>query len=100
MIRFQRTIRPRNGKTREAIAWAKEIADYLNTRYEVGRVEVYTQRFGRVGAIYWVVDVADMPALETFASYLQQDSGYHNLLNKGNFLYVDGSVEDLVLKLV
>lgn len=100
MIRFQRTVRPRNGKNREAIAWAKEVAEYLNSHYKMGRIEVYTQRFGAVGTIYWVIDVADMPALETFSSYLQQDTAYQTLLNKGNFLYIDGSVEDRILKLV
>lgn len=100
MIRFQRSIRPRNGKNIEAVAWAKEVADYLNTHYTVGQIEVYTERFGNMGAIYWVMDFRDLAALDALSQQLRKDDAYASLIRRGDPLTADGTVHDILLTLV
>ena len=100
MIRFQRSVRPRNGKIPEAVAWAKEVAQYLNERYGVGQVEVYTQRFGPVGTIHWVMDFRDLEALDALSRQLRQDDAYVTLVKRGDCLTVDGTAHDMVLTLM
>lgn len=100
MIRLQRSIRPRNGKNIEAVAWAKEVAEYLNTHYTVGQIEVYTERFGDLGAIHWVMDFRDLNALDSLSQQLRKDDAYNALIRRGDALTVDGSVRDIVLTLM
>ena len=100
MIRFQRSVRPRNGKSPEAVAWAKEVAQYLHDHYPVGHIEVYTQRFGDVGTIYWVMDFRDLTALDALYRQLRQDDVYAALIKRGNCLTIDGTAHDVVLTLI
>ena len=96
MIRFQRSIRSARGRNLEAIEWAKEIAEYVNSKQPNYKVQAFSTRFGELGTLVWQVDLEDLAALDTFQQAIGADQGYWDLIKKGNDLFIEGTTYDSV----
>ena len=100
MIRHQRSGRAKGGKAREGIQFAKEIADFINTRYAPVSVQVYSELFGELNTIYWQTDYEDLAALEEFHAKLTSDPDYLAIISKGTGIFIQGTLHDKLLKSV
>ena len=103
MYRIIRTAQVRGaGRLGEAIAWAKDAAEYVTAQYPLVQVQAFTQRFGTVGAIYWTIDVdsEDLAELDRFLNEVAQDTEYNAKIAeaaKAEF-FIPGSVQDTLLQ--
>ena len=75
MVRFQRSARVKAGRVLDAVKWATEIADYVSAKYPETPVRVFTERYGAIGAIYWVADFPDVATMDEVLSRLLDGSG-------------------------
>jgi predicted TIM-barrel fold metal-dependent hydrolase len=103
MYRLLRTARVRGGgRLGEAIAWARDVAEYVTAQYPLVQVQAFTQRFGTVGAIYWTIDVdsEDLAELDRFLNEVAQDTEYNSKIAEAAKaeLFVPGSVQDTLLQ--
>jgi hypothetical protein len=95
MVRFERSVRTKPGKMGEALAWANEVAKYINDRSPDGNdVLVFNQLFGDVGAVGWFVDTANLNDLNVMMSDLAADEKYWAVVNKGADLLVEATAQD------
>jgi hypothetical protein len=97
MIRFQREARVARGKEQEAVAWAKQISDFLNQKFPEAQVQTFTSRFGSMGRVYWMADLPDLAALDAYQQQIAEDEEYWKLIAKSNDLFIEGSIEDTVV---
>jgi len=100
MIRFQRSARARGSKVLEAIQFAKEVAEYLNTKYAPVSVQVYTELFGDVNTIYWYSDYKDLATIEGINAQILTDQGYWAIVSKATDLFIEGSLHDTLMSSV
>ena len=80
--------------------WAKEVADYINTQYTGVNLSVYTARFGSMNNIYWHADMKDLESLDQWQKQIGTDRGYRELRRKAVDLFVQDSIQDIVLSSV
>jgi len=97
MIRFVRSAKVSRGKLPEAIKWAKEVAEYINTKDPVPTIRVYAGLFGDVNTIFWEAEHKDLASVEAALGKLTADPGYWTAVRKSGELIVDGSVRDSVM---
>ena len=100
MIRYIRSARSMHGRGGEAIKWANEVTDYISAQYKEVKLSVFTARFGSMNNIYWYADVADLATLDRWQKQIGTDQGYRNLRRKAVDLFVQDSVQDMVLSSV
>jgi hypothetical protein len=100
MVRFQRLGRVKNGKYLEAIQWAKEVAEHINTKYSPVSLQVYTETFGDVHAIYWHGDYKDLAFFDSSYAQVLSDQGYWAIVMKGMELFIEGSFRDTLMSAV
>ena len=100
MIRYMRSARSMHGRGGEAIMWANEVTGYINTQYTEVKLSVFTARFGSMNNIYWYADVEDLAALDRWQKQIGADRGYRDLRRKAVDLFVQDSVQDMVLSSV
>ena len=100
MIRYQRSGRAKVGKAWEVIQFAKEIADFVNTKYAPASVQVYSELFGELNTIYWHTDYDDLAALEEIHAKLIADPEYQAIVDKGSDIFIEGSLHDNLMKSV
>ena len=98
MIRFQRSLRAVAGKGREATAWAQEVTDYLNRKFEDTRLQVFTHRFGDINTLTWQADFDSLASLDTFQQAVNRDQDYWKLVDKTDGLFMEDSIHDTVLE--
>ncbi len=98
MVYAQRTAISLLGKRKEAFNWAKEVAKYINEKFNQN-VEVYTQAMGDrpLGTIYWIGKHENLTKLEEFNQKLAADQGYKDLLAKSVDLFVSDSIYDSII---
>ncbi len=48
MIRWQRSIRGSGARSLEAVQWAKEVTDYVNSKQPNYKLQAFSLRFGDV----------------------------------------------------
>ena len=94
MIRWQRSIRIARGKNLEAVQWAQEVTDYVNSKQPNYTTQVFSSRFGEVNMLVWHVDFEDLAALDKFAQFFSTDQGYLELIRKAADFFIEGSVYD------
>ena len=97
MIRYMRSARSIHGRGGEAIKWATEVTNYINTQYAEVKLSVFTSRFGPMNNIYWYADVEDLTALDRWQKQIAVDRGYRELRRKAVDLFVQDSIQDMVL---
>ncbi len=98
MIRFHRSIRSARNQAAGAIAWAKEVTDYLNDKYAGTKVQVFAHRFGDVSTIVWEADFDTLANLDDYQHTLNENEEYWGVVAKSADLFVEGSVDDTVLE--
>ena len=95
MVRWERTVRIKPGKFKEALGWAKEVASYVDTKFpEQNDILVFMQNFGEVGTIQWAVDADDAATLGQNLGQLMGDDDYWAVVNKGADFVVEASGQD------
>ena len=99
-VRVHRTARISDGMIQQAYQFAKEITEYLNSKYTQISVQVYVEAFGAVGTIHWFVDYKDLATVERTTGQLFSDQGYLAILGKAPGLFIEGSVHDTLLMLM
>ncbi len=98
MVRFQRSGRVSGGNFPEALKFSKEIVEYINdSAARKNAFQVYMERFGNVGTIYFVADFENLAALESTQNKLLSDPEYWTILKRGITLFIDGSFKDTVM---
>ena len=96
MIRFQRSAQTRK-LFPEAVTWAKGVADLINAKRPDVKLEVFAARFGAVATIYWIADLTDLAALDSWQMQFLPDGDYwKKVADAGDFL-IAGSIEDTVM---
>src|SRR5690242_17510226 len=80
-IRWTRSARIANGKMMEAIAWAKEVAGYVEKKVGT-KIDVWMDAFGPVGTIRWSMDFADLSALDKAQVAIMADQSYMQMIEK------------------
>ena len=100
MIRHQRSGRAKVGKAWNVVQFAKEIADFINTKYAPVSVQVYNEIFGDLNTIYWQTDYDDLATLEKYHAKLTADPDYQAIVSKGSDIFVEGTLHDKLMKSV
>jgi hypothetical protein len=98
MIRLQRTMQLRRGY--QAMKWASELTDYVNTAFQKPQLALFRSRFGNLSSIYWVGDFEDLAALSGWQQKVGADHGYRELVKKSFAFVIPGTVEDVILESV
>ena len=94
MIRWQRSIRTKGGKAVEAVQWAKEVTDYVNSKQPNYKAQAFASQFGDVNMLVWHVDFEDLAALDKYGKFFNTDQGYLELVKKASDLFIEGSLYD------
>jgi hypothetical protein len=98
MIRLQRTMQLRRGY--QAVKWARELTDYVNTTYQKPQFTVFRARFGNLSTVCWVGDFDDLPTLAEWQQKVGADRSYRELVKKSFAFVIPGTVEDTILESV
>ena len=98
MIRWQRSIRSSGARNLEAVQWAKEVTDYVNSKHPNYKVQVFSSRFGDVNMLVWQVDFEDLAALDKYQQSFNTDQGYWELIKKAAGLFIEGTTNDTVFE--
>ena len=99
MIRWMRSGQIAGGKTMQAISWIKELQGYLKEKYD-SKLEVFGDVFGEVGTVRWIIDYEDLAALENAHKQIMGDQEYWQKLEKTPDLFIQGKVNDVVMRLM
>jgi uncharacterized alpha/beta hydrolase family protein len=83
-----------------AIAWAKEIAEYVKKYEGFSSIDVFTDTFGQVGTIRWVVDYEDLASFEKVQNQIMTDPGFFEKTEKVPELFVEGKTHDTIMSSV
>ena len=98
MVRFHRSARTAVGaRFPETVQWAKEVAEYINSKYPDATVLVFAEQYGAVGTIHWYADYEDIATLDRVGSQLLTDEGYWGILGKAADLFIEGSTKDTLM---
>jgi hypothetical protein len=84
----------------EAMAWGKQIVEFMNETYPEATVHVFVARFGQLGHMEWHVDFEDLAALDAYQERVGADETYQEHIRAGQDLLVEGSGRDDVLMAV
>jgi hypothetical protein len=84
----------------QAMNWARELTDYVNTTFGPPQFSLFRSRFGKLSNICWTGDFQDLNALETWQHKVGADKSYREMVKKSFAFVIPGSVEDAVLESV
>src|SRR5215831_10287520 len=73
--------RAKPGRVREAIGTAKEMAEHMNSNYDV-KLQVHLQQFGPSGTLYSIGEVKDLATIQAIQGKLMADEGYWAIVRK------------------
>ncbi len=96
MIRFQRSAETKKLYP-EAVAWAKGVADFINSKYPDVKLQVFAARFGSVTTIYWIADLEDLAALDRWQMTVMGNADYWKKIADAYDVLVRGSIVDTVM---
>ena len=94
MIRWQRSIRGSGARSLEAVQWAKEVTDYVNSKQPNYKLQAFSLRFGDVNMLVWQVDFEDLAALDKYQQFFNTDQGYWEMVKKAEDLFIEGTTYD------
>jgi hypothetical protein len=96
MVRFIRSAVPVIGHHPDAIAFGKEITEYVRAKYGTD-----TQLFvDSEGTLYWITDYQDHAAFGEVRTAIVSDPGYWEIVNRAKGLLLDGTIADTVINSV
>lgn len=87
------------GSMPEAIKFATEVRDYIKNKFPDSNLRVYLSISGNMGKIYWVREHKSLATMETDGKQLMADPGYHAILAKAAGLFIEGKVNDTLMRL-
>src|ERR1019366_2620922 len=99
MIRFVRTACIAPGKFGDALAFAKQISEFINKHYGV-KLEIMLPVGGNPQRIAWRTEYPNLGAMDEFQSKLLLDSKFMELSSKGAANFVAGSMNDVIWRTV
>ncbi len=99
MIRFVRTASIASGKTADALAFAKQISDYMAKQYNV-KLEVMMPVGGNPQRIAWRAEYASLAAMDEVQSKILPDAKYWEIVSKGQAHFIAGSLNDSIWRTV
>ena len=99
MIRFVRTASIAQGKLREALTGAKEIADHLSKAHGI-KLEVMMPVGGNPFRIAWRAEYPSLAAMEDAMSKLMADAKWLEIQAKGSANFIAGSANDAIWRTV
>jgi hypothetical protein len=101
MIRLQWTARISQGKNQAAIQWAKEVAEYLGSKYpKILAIAAYEEHFGNLNTIHVFTDYEDLATLESVEAEYQSDPTFQTLFSRSGKegLFIEGSVHGTLVR--
>jgi hypothetical protein len=99
MVRWMRTARANATKVPQAIQWAKEIAEHVKSKHG-GELSVYMDTFGEYPTIRWIADVESLAVLEQRFGQIMTDQAYWQAIAKADDLFIQGSINDTVMRAI
>ncbi len=99
MIHYTRTIAIAPGKTIEAFAFAREITEFLQKKYD-RKMQLAVPVGGNPQRISWRDTYPGLAALEEFQARVMQDAEYLALLTRAGPLFVAGSANDEIWRAI
>jgi hypothetical protein len=93
MVRFMRSALAVIGRAPEAMAFAKEIGDYVRDTHDVD-IKVFMESDG---TLHWITDYPDFETFAAKRATITADEGYWKIIAKAEGLLLDGTVQDTVL---
>ncbi len=98
MIRWMRSAQVSRGSQMRAMQYAKEMAEFA-TKYDgVSACTACVDAFGQNMTVRWMIDYDDLATLEKAMNQLMVDQTYWQSIEKNKELFVEGSVEDVVMR--
>ena len=96
MVRFIRSAVPVIGHHPDAIAFGKEITEYVRAKYGTD-----TQLFvDSEGTLHWISDYKDYATFGEVRTAIVSDPGYWEIVNRAKGLLLDGTIADTVINSV
>jgi len=96
MVRFIRSAVPVIGHHPDAVAFGKEITEYVRAKHGMN-----TQLFvDSESTLYWISDYKDYAAYGEVRNAIASDPGYWEIVNKAKGILLDGSIADTVINSV
>lgn len=99
MIRFVRTSSIMPGKFADALAFAKQVAEYIGKNAGV-RIEVMLPVGGNPQRVAWRAEYENLGAMEASQAGLLADPRYMELVTKGATNFIAGSTNDVIWRTV
>lgn len=99
MIRFVRTSSIMPGKFADALAFAKQVAEYIGKNAGV-RIDVMLPVGGNPQRVAWRAEYENLGAMEASQARLLADPKYMELVTKGATNFIAGSTNDVIWRTV
>jgi len=99
MIRFVRSASIAPGKLGDALAFAKQISEYIGKQFGV-RLEVMMPVGGNPNRVAWRAEYASLAAMEEMQTKMLADPKYMELVAKGGSNFIAGSLNDAIWRTV
>ena len=95
MIRFVRSASIAPGRLGDALAFAKQVSDYIGSHFGV-RLEVMMPVGGNPNRVAWRAEYPSLAAMEEMQTKMLADPKYLEIVGKGALNFIAGSVNDSI----
>ena len=99
MIRFVRTASIESGKLADAIAFAKQISEFVKRQHGL-KLEVMLPVGGNPQRIAWRAEYESLAALDALQTKILADREYLELVAKGASNFISGSLNDSIWRTI
>lgn len=99
MIRFVRSASIAPGKLGDAIAFAKQVSEFIKRQYGVP-LEVMLPVGGNPNRIAWRAEYESLGAMDAMQTKMLADREYLELVAKGSANFIAGSVNDVIWRTI
>ena len=99
MIRFVRTANIESGKLNDAIAFAKQISEFVKRQHGL-KLEVLLPIGGNPHRIAWRAEYESLAALDALQNKVLADREYLELVAKGASNFIPGSLNDSIWRTI
>lgn len=96
-VRFHRKAQVQDAKKQEAIRFARDLTEYVNSSYPDACLSFFIEDSGGAISIHWFADYKDLSTYESISSRLMSDKNYIAFRGRAPSLLVEGSVQDTLL---
>ena len=82
----------------KCIGWARELNSFLRSSYDID-VKFGIQQYAK-GQVVWMTDFDDLAEFDEKMTRLQQDENYWKHIEPARGLFMSGSVQDTIVKII